>query len=158
MEKIIGTRPDILEYLLINKDNDKKYELQEHKEKRSLNANAYFHVLCNELAKKLGKSNQEMKIELNLSYGTVARAEDGKKMGCMIPKYVNIRDFYEYAYCYKEDEKNAYYLFYKRTSDLNSKEFADLLNGTVEECKAQGIETLDDIEIKRLIDEIDNPK
>ena len=76
MEKVIGNRAKLLEWLLINKDNDKEYELQEHKKSRSLNANAYFHVLCNELAKKLGKSNQEMKIELNLSYGTIARAED----------------------------------------------------------------------------------
>lgn len=158
MEKIIGNRGKLLEFLLINRDNDKEYELQEHKKSRSLNANAYFHVLCNELAKKLGKSNQEMKIELNLSYGTIARAEDGKKMGCMIPKYVNIRDFYEYAYCYKEDEQYSYYLFYKRTSELNSLEFSKLLNGTVAECKEQGIETLDEKEIKRLINEIDNSK
>ena len=142
MEKIIGNRGKLLEFLLINRDNDKEYELQEHKKSRSLNANAYFHVLCNELAKKLGKS-------------TIARAEDGKKMGCMIPKYVNIRDFYEYAYCYKEDEQYSYYLFYKRTSELNSLEFSKLLNGTVEECKEQGIETLDDKEINKLLEEMD---
>ena len=76
-------------------------------------------------------------------------------MGCMIPKYVNIRDFYEYAYCYKEDEQYSYYLFYKRTSELNSLEFSKLLNGTVEECKEQGIETLDDKEINKLLEEMD---
>ncbi len=155
MEKVIGERAKILEYLLINRNNDIKYELSEFKEKRSLNANAYFHLLCNKLAKKLNKSNEDMKIELNLSYGTIARAEDGKKMGCMIPKYVNIRDFYEYAYCYKEDEQYSYYLFYKRTSELNSKEFSDLLNGTVSECKQQGIETLEDKEINKLLEEMD---
>lgn len=158
MMKLIGDREVMLQYFIQNKNNEIKYELQEYREKRSLNANAYFHVLCNELAKKLDKSNQDMKIELNLKYGTIARAEDGKIMGCMIPKYVNIRNFYEYAYCYKEDEKNAYYIFHKRTSELNSLEFSKLLNGTVEECKQQDIETLDEIELKRLIDEIDNAK
>ena len=70
-------------------------------------------------------------------------------------EYVNIRDFYEYAYCYKEDEQYSYYLFYKRTSELNSLEFSKLLNGTVEECKQQGIETLDDKEINKLLEEMD---
>ena len=158
MKKIIGTKIDLLSFLLQNEDTKTKYELSEYKDKRSLNANAYFHVLVNKLADVLNKSNQEMKIELNLKYGTLARAEDGKIMGCMIPKYVDIKAFYEYAECYKEDSEYEYYMFYKRTSELNSKEFARLLEGTVQECKQQDIETLDEIEIKRLIDEIDNTK
>ena len=158
MKKIIGRKTDILCFLLQSRDEKTKYELSEHKDKRSLNANAYFHVLVNKLADVLNKSNQEMKIELNLKYGTLARAEDGKIMGCMIPKYVDIKTFYEYAECYKEDSEYEYYMFYKRTSELNSKEFARLLEGTVQECKQQDIETLDEIEIKRLIDEIDNSK
>lgn len=155
MEKVIGNRETMLRYLIDHKE-DIKYELSEHKEHRSLKANAYFHVLCNELAHKLGKPMQEVKCELNMNYGTIATSEDGKKMGCMIPKYVDIKKFYEYAYCYKEDEEHAYYLFFKRTSELNSLEFSKLLNGTVEECKQQGITTLDEIELKRLIDEVDN--
>lgn len=158
MKKIIGRKTDILCFLIQSRDEETKYELSEHKDKRSLNANAYFHVLVNKLADVLNKSNQEMKIELNLKYGTLARTEDGKIMGCMIPKYVDIKTFYEYAECYKEDDKYGYYMFYKRTSELNSKEFARLLEGTVQECKQQDIETLDEIEIKRLIDEIDNSK
>ena len=54
MEKVIGNRETMLRYLIDHKE-DIKYELTEHKEHRSLNANAYFHVLCNELAQKLGK-------------------------------------------------------------------------------------------------------
>ena len=155
MEKVVGDKYVITEYLL-RTNEDLIYELSEHKVKRSLNANAYFHLLCNELAQVLGKSNELMKIELNLSYGTVAKDEDNKTLGCCVPKGTEIRNFYEYSKCYKQDDKFDYYIFYKRTSELNSKEFSILLNGTVQECKNLNIETLDDKEIERLINEIDN--
>ena len=155
MEKVIGDKYVITEYLL-RTNEDLIYELSEHKVKRSLNANAYFHLLCNELAQVLGKSNETMKIELNLAYGTIAKDENNKTLGCCVPKGTDMKNFYEYSSCYKSDDKYDYYIFYKRTSELNSLEFSKLLNGTVNECKEQGIETLDDKEIERLVNEIDN--
>jgi hypothetical protein len=35
----------------------------------------------------------------------------------------------------------------------NTKEMSKLINGTVSEAKEQGIETLDDIEIRRLVEQ-----
>ena len=59
--------------------------------------------------------------------------------------------YYEY---YKESELNGikadYYKVYLGTSEMNSKEFSILLSEVVEDCKTQGIPTLDDIRINEL--------
>ena len=46
-------------------------DIKEHKEKRSLNANAYFHVLCDELRQKLKISFAACKNQLIGSYGQI---------------------------------------------------------------------------------------
>ena len=47
------------------------------------------------------------------------------------------------------------YLFYKQTHTLDSKEMSELIDGVVKECKDAGIETLDDIQIRNLFEEIE---
>ena len=44
-----------------------------------------------------------------------------------------------------------FYVFYKRTHELNSKEFWQLIKGVENECKKVGIKTLDDVEFERLM-------
>lgn len=127
-------------------------DIVKHREKRSLNANAYFHLLVNKLARVYNRTDEEMKTMLNLSYGTIATDESGKVLGCKVPKGANIKTFYPYAKYYKTDKDNCdCYLFYKQTSTLNTLEFSKLLNGVVQEAKDAGIETLDEIELKQLM-------
>ena len=129
-----GTPLEIIQYLY-NQDKDKKFVIEEYKEKRGIRANKYFHKLVNELAKyNRGKSyaisDEEMKAQLNLSYGTVATNQDGKVLGCKIPSGSDITCFYPYAKKYKTDSDGCdCYMCYKRTSELNSKEFWQLIKG-----------------------------
>ena len=44
----------------------------------------------------------------------------------------------------------AKYLFYKRTSELDNAEMSKLIDGVVQECHEQGIETLPPAELKAL--------
>lgn len=149
---MVGT-PQELAMKLFQLDKDKKYKLEEYKERRSTDANAYFHVLVNQLAKYYSLSNEDMKIKMNLSYGTIATDKNGKVLGCKVPSGTEMKTFYPYAKWYKEDTDGCdCYLFYKQTHTLNSLEFSKLLNGVVQEAKDAGIETLDDIELKHLID------
>jgi len=128
-------------------------EIVKHRERRSLNANAYLHVLINKLARVYNRTDEEMKKILNLSYGTIATDKEGKVMGCKVPKGSNVQSFYPYSKWYKTDKDGCdCYLFYKQTHLLNSMEFSQLLNGVVQECKDAQIETLDEIELKQLID------
>ena len=52
---MIGTSKQIITKLLENTDINKKFEVKEYKEKRSLNANSYMWVLCDSIAKELSK-------------------------------------------------------------------------------------------------------
>jgi len=133
-------------------------ELKEEVKIRGNQANRYFHSLLNELARYNRTnghaiSDEELKIEINLSYGTIAKDENGKILGCKVPKGTNIKQFYSYAKWYKEENDCDCYLFYKRTSELNTKEFTQLIRGLERECKDVGIEILEDKEFNIMMEQ-----
>lgn len=132
-------------------DPNKKYKIEEYKEKRGLSANAYFHLLVNKLARYYNLSDEEMKIKMNLDYGTIATDNEGI-IGSKFPKGTDPTQFYPYMKFIKEEDGWDCYIYYKRTSKLNTKEFSQLLEGVVQECRDVGIETKEDIEIKKLME------
>ena len=69
-------------------------EIKKHREKRSLSANAYFHVLCNKISAETGESEDAVKRRLVVSYGALARDKDGKPVGLKLPPTVDPSDFY----------------------------------------------------------------
>ncbi|MCI8470369.1 MAG: hypothetical protein HFJ35_02595 [Clostridia bacterium] len=124
--------------------------------KRSLDANAYFHVLVNELARHYNISDTDMKIKMNLDYGTIARFEDGRIKGCKVPDGTDMKEIYKYSKWYKSDENgDDCYIFYKETHTLDSKEMAQLINGVIQECENAEIETKPKAEIESLLKEWD---
>lgn len=152
---MVGSIEQVIQYLF-KQDKTKKYEVKEYKQVRSKDANAYFHVLVNELARYLDISDKEMKIKMNLQYGTIAKDANGNSVGVKIPQGTDITQFYDYAKWFGECEENGMmfdkYLFYKQTHTLNTKEMAHLINGVVQECNERGIETKTPAEIKSLLD------
>lgn len=152
---MIGTIKQIMIWLL-KQDNKKQYEIKEVKPKRSNNANAYFHALVNELARYYSMSDTEMKIKMNLDYGTIARFEDGRIKGCKVPDGTDMKEIYQYSRWYKSDENgDDCYIFYKETHTLNTKEMAQLINGVIQECENAGIETKPKVEIDALLESWD---
>lgn len=155
---MVGTQKQAITWLL-EQDNTKKYEVKEYKEKRSNDANAYFHVLVNKLARYINISDKEMKIRMNLQYGTIAKDANGNSVGVKIPQGTDITQFYDYAKWFGECEENGIkfdkYLFYKQTHTLNTKEMSQLINGVVEECRERGIETKTQSEINSLLESWD---
>lgn len=121
-------------------------EIKVYRRPRSMDANAYFHVLVNKIAVALGSSDEEVKKQLVVKYGTVETDEDGSAYGAMLPASADIDRFYPYTRCYKIVEQNGKtyncFLFYKRTRDMDSAEMSHLIDGTVSEAKALDIETL----------------
>lgn len=155
---IIKGKPRELSTLLFTLDQDKEYELKEYKPLRETQANKYFHKLVNELAKYnrgigFAISDEEMKIEVNVQYGTIATDVNGNISGAMVPSGTDMKRFYPYAKKYKSDNKYDYYIFYKRTHELNTQEFTQLIRGIEILCKNVGIKTLDDLEFERMMRE-----
>lgn len=160
MEKTISGTPQELAFNLFQLDKDKIYDITEHKKLRGVKANAYFHKLLNELArynrsKGFAISDEEMKININLSYGTIATLDDGKPYEVILPKDVDFKSKYEYSKRLKTNGVYTWWVCYKRTSELNTKEFTQLIRGLEVECKEVGIKTLDDIEFERMMEEYD---
>lgn len=129
-------------------------EIKPFHKKRSLDANAYFHVLVDKIAKATKKSAEDVKIQMNLDYGTIASDDKGLKAGFKALKEIPITTYFKYAKPIGECEENGKvfvkYLIYKETHTLNSAEMATLIDGTIEEAKQLGIETLTPAELEIL--------
>ena len=127
-------------------------QVEKWSDKRSLQANAYFHVLVNKIAEATKSSMDDVKKLLVSQYGTLARGSDGKYMAVKVPKNTDIEKIYPYFRHIGEDENGLdMYLFFKHTSDLNKEEMNRLISGTVDEAKALNIETLTPQEIERMV-------
>ena len=127
------------------KGADVEVKIKKWRALRSLDANAYFHVLVNAIAEARGVGDEEVKRELVLEYGVVARDDDGNKIGSMLPSGVDASLYYKYARWYKSMEVNGKevdcYLFYKPTHEMDTKEMARLIDGAIEVAKELNIDT-----------------
>ena len=121
-----------------------KVDLDVWREKRSLSANSYFHLLVNKIAEKLGSGDDEIKYMLVVSYGTLA-SYDGEQIVIKLPVGVESGSYYKYLkYVGNEVDKSGkewnLYVPYKETHLYDSKEMARLIDGTVDEAKRLDIE------------------
>lgn len=128
-----------------------------HKERRSLNANSYFHVLVDKIATAMNLGADEVKSQMVLEYGTVA-TEGGEQIIVALPKSANVYSYYPYAkwigdFTAKNKKPYSQYLLYKQTHTLDSNEMARLIDGVVYEAKELGIETRTPEELNSLIEQ-----
>lgn len=140
----VKTRNELVE-LSKNASKGLKIEICKWREQRSLDANAYFHVLVDKISKALNKSAEEIKKEMNLNYGTIMRDEKGGKVGIKLPTSVDVDLIYPYAKWFDKRTEGGVefncYIIYKPTHTLDTKEMAQLIDGVVQECQALDIET-----------------
>ncbi len=127
-----------------------------HTEKRSLNANSYFHVLVDKIAKALNIGADEAKVKMVLEYGTIA-TEGGEQLIVALPKSAKVEAYYPYAkwigdFVAKNGQKYSQYLFYKQTHTLDKAEMKRLIDGVIYEAKELGIETRTPDELASLIE------
>lgn len=121
-------------------------DLKVHREKRSLDANAYFHVLVGKIAEVMKLGFEETKTNLVVEYGAFERDEDGVKVGFKLPASVDVTKIYRYVKMFDTREENGKtfncYIVFKHTHLMDSKEMGRLIDGTVQEAKQLDIETL----------------
>ncbi len=127
------------------KDKDLDIEIKQHREKRSKNANAYFHVLVNKIAGETGESDDAVKTRLVIDFGVAAKDEDGLTIGFKLPSTVDVSRIYPYTRLFDQRVENGKtfncYLVLKQTHEMNTKEMARLIDGAIQEAKELGIET-----------------
>lgn len=127
-----------------------------HRKRRSLDANAYFHVLVGKIAEMDVRSKAWTKNLLICRYGQVQLLPDGS------PMVYKTNAPYEYmmeqesihSIPVKFSEENGievvFYKIYRGSHTYDSYEMAKLIEGTVAEAKERGIETLTPMELERM--------
>lgn len=143
---MIGNAKTIIQWLFDQQDADKLYEIKEKKSKRSLTANAYYWSLLNQLASIMRMDNQECHFLMLKRYGQYEVVS--------ICSDVVLHGYFKY---YEEIGKGTvngkeftHYKIYKGSSQMDSKEFAILLDGVRSECEELGIPVLTPSEIAQL--------
>lgn len=137
-------------------DSEINIEIGKYSNSRSLSANAYFHVLCRKIGMAMNPVFDEERVKKLMveTYGEYARDDDGKLMGVAVPSNTQIEKFYPYVKCIGEQEVNGktqkQYLFFKHTSDMTVEEMKRLIDGTVQEAKDLGVETMTPRELEAL--------
>lgn len=143
---MIGNAKAIIQWLFDQQDTEKLYEIKEKKSKRSLTANAYYWSLLNQLASVMRMDNQECHFLMLKRYGQYEVVS--------ICSDVILHGYFKY---YEEIGKGTvngkeftHYKIYKGSSQMDSKEFAILLDGVRSECEEIEIPVLTPSEIAQL--------
>lgn len=155
---ITGKAIDIVAYLM-TADKEKLFDLEEHKEKRarSLDSNAYFHVLVGKLAQAQTPpiSKAKMKNMLIADYGQ-AQYIDGVPMVYKTNAPPEYMDELEYIHvkCVRIEVENGHDVYFYRvnrpTHTYNSVEMSKLIDGTVQEARNVGVEVASPDELKHM--------
>ncbi len=132
--------------IFFGKDIDVK--LKQHKEKRSLDANAYYWCLLTKLARIHGWSNAEAHNRMLRDYGQYEQVE-GQLIAVPLPdtdqteREVLNKMEYHLALSPKvtimKGETKRVYLLLRGSSTYNTEEMARLISGLIEECRYSGI-------------------
>lgn len=132
-------------------------EVKRHREKRSLDANAYYWLLVGKIGKITGDSKNHIHNIMLERYGELDKMPDGSLIPFCIRDDI---DHLEFPYPHlkptqktlsKGDKLYRWYYQIKGSSEYNTAEMSHLIDGIVSECKEMGIETLPTDELERMM-------
>jgi hypothetical protein len=140
------SNPENISKWLWQQDKDKLYQIKEYKQKRSLSQNSYAWKLITELGNVLRQSKEELYERLLNDYGQ-------GEMGCMLSK-IRPQGYFKYYRVIRttkiDGKELTIYKILKGSSEFDSREMSIFIDGIIQECKEQGIETLTPEEIAKL--------
>ena len=126
-----------LEALTNLADKDFDITVKQHREKRSLDANAYAWVLITAIANELRASKDEIYFEMLKKYG------QGELIS--VKTGIDISGFVKYSEVAGYGKVNGveftHYRVYKGSSEYDTKEMSIFIDGIVSEAQALGIDT-----------------
>ena len=141
-----------------NLDNDKLYDVKisVYSDKRTKTMNSYYWVLVTQLADVLRTSKDELHEQLIKRYS--------QRDYISLLSNINPSDYfpyYEYQNTFKHNNNTfKSYLVFKRSSDMNKREFSILLDGLISECKECNISTMTPEQVEELnyLESVSNSK
>lgn len=148
-----------LEGIRIYDDADYDISIKKHREKRHLTQNSYYWLLLHKMLSVLGTHSRDINVLHNEQinkYGVPETDSNGNLIYCLYKASIDFlpEESIHLKPTGKTEDRNgqlyAWYMMMKPTHDYNTKEFSDLIDGTVKDAKELGIETLSDDELARL--------
>lgn len=129
-----------------------KIKAVKYTQRRSLDANAYFHVLVGKIADALTISKAKAKNVLICKYGQPQLLPDGDIMvyKTNAPEEFMWEQESIHAIPVKYEEKATFYGIYRGSHTYDTKEMSVLIDGTVADAKELGIETVTPAEIAEM--------
>lgn len=136
----------ILHRFLESLDGSKVYdiEIKPHREKRSLDANAYCWVLCEKLAQVIGLTKEQVYRQHIKDVGVFRPVEINESAVETLCKSWALHGIGWLTERVDHGAKDGFVLvnLYYGSSAYNTKQMARLIDNLVEDCKACGVETL----------------
>lgn len=143
---MIGNSQQIIQWLFQQKDLEKKFEIKEHRQKRSLNANAYCWALIGEIADVLRKSKEDVYLAMLRDYG--------QSEIISVRSDINIIGYFKYYEKFGTGTVNGkeftHYKVYKGSSEFDTREMSIFIDGVIQEAQALGLQTLTPTQIAEL--------
>ena len=130
--------------------------IKKHNARRSLNANNYHWMLCEQMAKALKASKYEVHNQLMIDYGTDWLYKDNKRTYVMMKDddaYLSMETTHYRPTDATEDRKGTMYRWFVLLLPshlMDTAQMSALIDGTVNEAKELGIETRTPEEIERM--------
>lgn len=147
-------------------DKDCTVEVKEKRKERSLTANAYLWSLTDKLSKKLGNSLGNQYVMAIKDYGQFIKGmvlteeaysefeKSWNKKATDVPHTISM-----VTVTNRFKSKGVHWvevIIFKGSSEYDSKEFSTLIEGVIQDCKDQNIETLPVRELKKMMEEYDD--
>lgn len=130
-----------------------------YRKARSLDANAYHWKLCYEIAHVLHNDADAIHYELMIRYGTPFENADGSQTIITVLPSVDLRKVGTYARKIgsgrTQGKEFDHYLLIKPSRLYDTAEMARLIDGTIEEAQAIGVETLPPEELARMMEALE---
>lgn len=142
---MIGKPQEIIQWLF-DQDREKVFEIKEHRQRRSLTANAYAWSLIGKIADALRAGKDEIYIKMLKRYGQSEMIS--------VVSSIDVSGYFKYYEPIGETRLQGkdftHYRIYKGSSEYDTREMSILIDGIISEAKELGIETLPPYEIERL--------
>lgn len=139
---MIGSKKQCIDWLLENEAEI--YEVDIYKAKRNNDQNAKYWKLINELSKKLRMGVFQLHKQMLRDYSKQGQICTPSSYDMSAIKYYDLKSKF-----IKNDIEYSVYQVYTPSHELKTDEFAILLDGLMQECKQQGIDTRSPEEIER---------
>lgn len=139
-------KPEAIIQWLFAQDREKVFEIKEHRQKRSLNANSYAWQLMSKIADVLRTSKEDVYLNMLKHYGQSEMVS--------VLSSIDVRGYFKYfeevATVTLEGKQFTHYRVFKGSSEYDTREMSILIDGIVYEAKNLDIETMTPDEIAKM--------